>query len=76
MLCHMRSGIFFFFAAWIVVMGIFAIFVLPETKGIPIDEMNERVWKKHWFWKRYCKGSEINKRRQEIQDKPEEESLE
>ncbi|KAJ6777709.1 SOLUTE CARRIER FAMILY 2 FACILITATED GLUCOSE TRANSPORTER [Salix koriyanagi] len=76
MLCHMRSGIFFFFAAWIVVMGIFAIFFLPETKGIPIDEMNERVWKKHWFWKRYYKGSEINKRRQEIQDKPEEESLE
>ncbi|KAJ6424863.1 hypothetical protein OIU84_025603 [Salix udensis] len=76
MLCHLRSGIFFFFAAWIVVMGIFAIFFLPETKGIPIDEMNERVWKKHWFWKRYYKGSEINKRRQEIQDKPEEESLE
>lgn len=53
MLCQMRSGIFFFFVAWIVVMGSFAIFLLPETKGVPIDEMNERVWKKHWFWKRY-----------------------
>lgn len=53
MLCQMQSGIFFFFVAWIVVMGSFAIFFLPETKGIPIDEMNERVWKKHWFWKRY-----------------------
>lgn len=53
MLCHMRSGIFFFFVAWIVVMGSFAAFLLPETKGIPIDEMNERVWKKHWFWRRY-----------------------
>ncbi|KAI5603505.1 hypothetical protein POPTR_001G248900v4 [Populus trichocarpa] len=76
MLCHMRSGIFFFFAAWIVVMGIFAIFFLPETKGIPIDEMNERVWKKHWFWKRYYEDSDINKRSQEIQHKSEEESLE
>ncbi|KAK3026301.1 hypothetical protein RJ639_040989 [Escallonia herrerae] len=54
MLCHMRSGtFFFFFSVWIVIMGLFAIFLLPETKGIPIDEMNERVWKKHWFWKRY-----------------------
>ncbi|XP_065879448.1 sugar transport protein 6-like [Euphorbia lathyris] len=53
MLCHMRAAIFFFFAAWILVMGLFAIFILPETKGVPIDEMNERVWKKHWFWKRY-----------------------
>lgn len=31
MLCHMRSGIFFFFVAWIVVMGSFAAFLLPET---------------------------------------------
>ncbi|XP_031386127.1 sugar transport protein 8-like [Punica granatum] len=53
MLCRMRSGIFFFFSAWIVLMGLFAGFFLPETKGIPIDEMNERAWKKHWFWKRY-----------------------
>lgn len=53
MLCSMRAAIFFFFAAWIVIMGCFTIFFLPETKGIPIDEMNERAWKKHWFWKRY-----------------------
>ncbi|KAL5580806.1 hypothetical protein UlMin_013248 [Ulmus minor] len=53
MLCHMRAGIFFFFAAWIIVMFLYAIFFLPETKGVPIDEMNERVWKKHWFWKRF-----------------------
>ncbi|CAA2953624.1 sugar transport 8-like [Olea europaea subsp. europaea] len=53
MLCHMKSGIFFFFAAWIVIMGCWAVFFLPETKGIPIDEMNERAWKKHWFWKKY-----------------------
>ncbi|XP_059626957.1 sugar transport protein 8-like [Cornus florida] len=53
MLCHLRSGTFFFFAVWIVIMGAYAIFLLPETKGVPIDEMNERVWKKHWFWKRF-----------------------
>ncbi|XP_050236225.1 sugar transport protein 8-like [Mercurialis annua] len=53
MLCHMRSGIFFFFAAWIVVMGAFAKWILPETKGVSIDEMNEKVWSQHWFWKRF-----------------------
>ncbi|KAL5580808.1 hypothetical protein UlMin_013250 [Ulmus minor] len=53
MLCHMRAGIFFFFAAWIIVMFLYAVFFLPETKGVSIDEMNERVWKKHWFWKRF-----------------------
>ncbi|OVA05779.1 Sugar/inositol transporter [Macleaya cordata] len=53
MMCHMRAGIFFFFAAWILVMGIFVLFLLPETKDISIDEMGEIVWKQHWFWKRY-----------------------
>lgn len=53
MLCHMQAGIFFFFAAWIVVMGVFALFLLPETKGVPVDSMVDRVWKRHWFWKRF-----------------------
>ncbi|KAF8392459.1 hypothetical protein HHK36_022801 [Tetracentron sinense] len=53
MLCHMQAGIFFFFAAWIVLMGLFAKFLLPETKNVPVDAMVERVWKQHWYWKRY-----------------------
>ncbi|KAJ8766503.1 hypothetical protein K2173_022562 [Erythroxylum novogranatense] len=53
MMCHMRAGIFFFFAAWIVIMGLFALFLIPETKGVPVDAMVDRVWKQHWFWKRY-----------------------
>ncbi|XP_051113161.1 sugar transport protein 8-like [Andrographis paniculata] len=53
MLCTMRAASFFFFAGWIVVMGSFATFLLPETKGIPIEEMTDKVWKKHWFWRRF-----------------------
>ncbi|KDP40152.1 hypothetical protein JCGZ_02150 [Jatropha curcas] len=53
MLCKMQAGIFFFFAAWIVAMMVFALFFIPETKGIPIDEMVDRVWKQHWFWYRF-----------------------
>ncbi|URD80959.1 Sugar transport protein [Musa troglodytarum] len=62
MMCHLRAGIFFFFAAWIVVMGLFVIFLLPETKNVPIDEMTEKVWKKHWFWKRFMDEEEEERR--------------
>src|SRR4051812_40686399 len=49
MLCHLKFGLFYFFAAWMVVMTTFIALFLPETKGVPIDEMN-LVWSKHWFW--------------------------
>uniref|UniRef100_A0A2N9HRD2 Major facilitator superfamily (MFS) profile domain-containing protein n=1 Tax=Fagus sylvatica TaxID=28930 RepID=A0A2N9HRD2_FAGSY len=51
MLCHFKSGIFFFFGGWVVVMSSFVYFLLPETKNVPIEQMN-RVWSEHWFWKR------------------------
>ncbi|KAI3811544.1 hypothetical protein L1987_21268 [Smallanthus sonchifolius] len=65
MLCHMRAMIFFFFSGWIVIMGIYAFAFLPETKGVSIDEMNEKVWKKHWLWKK-C----FNNDRDQSRDKP------
>ncbi|KAK1420843.1 hypothetical protein QVD17_22741 [Tagetes erecta] len=65
MLCHMRAMIFFFFSSWIVIMGIYAFAFLPETKGVSIDEMNDKVWKKHWLWKR-CFDDE----RDQARDKP------
>ncbi|CAN6290204.1 unnamed protein product [Urochloa humidicola] len=53
MLCHLKYAIFAFFSAWVLVMSLFVLFFLPETKNVPIEEMTERVWKQHWFWKRY-----------------------
>jgi len=53
MLCHFKFGIFLFFSGWVLVMSLFVMFLLPETKNVPIEEMTERVWKQHWFWKRY-----------------------
>ncbi|GFP84012.1 sugar transport protein 8 [Phtheirospermum japonicum] len=55
MMCHMKAYIFFFFSAWIVIMGIFVLFLLPETKGVPIDLVEERVWKQHPVWKKFFK---------------------
>ncbi|XP_022771656.1 hexose carrier protein HEX6-like [Durio zibethinus] len=51
MLCHFKAGIFFFFGGWVLVMTAFVYFLLPETKNVPIEQM-EKVWKEHWFWKR------------------------
>ncbi|CAK9318627.1 unnamed protein product [Citrullus colocynthis] len=53
MLCYMKYGIFLFFSACVIVMSLFVFFFVPETKGIPIEDMRERVWKQHWFWKRF-----------------------
>ncbi|XP_059655079.1 sugar transport protein MST6-like [Cornus florida] len=52
MLCHMKFGLFFFFGAFVVIMTLFVYFFLPETKNVPIEEMNE-VWRSHWFWAKY-----------------------
>ncbi|XVF63148.1 hypothetical protein PTKIN_Ptkin09bG0065600 [Pterospermum kingtungense] len=53
MLCHFKYGIFLFFSGWVVIMSVFTVFLIPETKNVPIEEMTERVWKQHWFWKRF-----------------------
>ncbi|KAK9706628.1 hypothetical protein RND81_07G140300 [Saponaria officinalis] len=52
MLCHLKFGLFLFFGFFVVVMSAFIYFFLPETKGIPIEEMS-MVWKSHWFWGKY-----------------------
>ncbi|XWS18294.1 hypothetical protein CRYUN_Cryun32bG0031400 [Craigia yunnanensis] len=52
MLCHLKFGLFLFFAFFVVPMSIFVYYFLPETKGIPIEEMNQ-VWTPHWYWSRF-----------------------
>ncbi|XP_058728332.1 sugar transport protein 10-like [Vicia villosa] len=52
MLCHLKFGLFFFFAGFVVIMTVFIAVLLPETKNVPIEEMN-RVWKSHWFWTKF-----------------------
>ncbi|KAJ0042517.1 hypothetical protein Pint_18806 [Pistacia integerrima] len=52
MLCHMKFGLFIFFSFFVAVMTVFIYYFLPETKNIPIEEM-QHVWRQHWFWKRF-----------------------
>ncbi|GMP23998.1 hypothetical protein CsSME_00001410 [Camellia sinensis var. sinensis] len=65
MLCHFKFGIFFFFGGWVAVMTGFAYLFLPETKNVPIEQM-DRVWREHWFWKRIVgKEHEVRKMEEE-----------
>ncbi|KAM7504611.1 hypothetical protein LguiB_003515 [Lonicera macranthoides] len=52
MLCHFKAGIFFFYGGWVAVMTVFVYMFLPETKNVPIEQM-DRIWREHWFWKRF-----------------------
>ncbi|XP_073058912.1 hexose carrier protein HEX6 isoform X1 [Primulina eburnea] len=51
MLCHFKASLFFFFGGWVAIMTVFVYLLLPETKNLPIEQM-ERIWREHWFWKR------------------------
>ncbi|KAJ6405181.1 hypothetical protein OIU84_013203 [Salix udensis] len=55
MLCHLKHSLFLFYGCWIAVMTVFVVVFLPETRGIPLEKMDE-VWKKHWYWHRFVGG--------------------
>jgi sugar porter (SP) family MFS transporter len=59
MLCHLKFGLFYFFAGWVVIMTVFIALFLPETKGVPIEEM-VLVWKGHWFWNRFIGDEDVH----------------
>jgi len=61
MLCHLKFGTFFLFGGWVCVMTLFVYFFLPETKQLPMEQM-EQVWRRHWFWRRIIVGEEEEER--------------
>ncbi|XP_074581860.1 sugar transport protein MST6-like [Curcuma longa] len=69
MLCSFKFGLFYFFAAWEIFMTVFIYFFLPETKGIPIEEMHH-VWKSHWFWAKYVNDKNGDSGHVEITNTP------
>lgn len=52
MLCRFKYLTFIFYGGWIVIMTVFIILFLPETRGVPLESMNS-LWENHWFWSRY-----------------------
>ncbi|KAJ8466908.1 hypothetical protein OPV22_029460 [Ensete ventricosum] len=69
MLCHMKFGLFYFFAGWVVIMTIFIALFLPETKNVPIEEMI-LVWKAHWFWGKFIADDDIHVEMGDAEFKP------
>nr|KYP74719.1 Sugar transport protein 1 [Cajanus cajan] len=61
MLCHIKFALFIFFAFFVLFMSFFFYFFLPETKGIPIEEM-PKVWKAHPFWARFVQHHDYDNR--------------
>ena len=50
MLCAMEYGIFFFFAGFVLIMTVFVMVLVPETKGVPMEEIQEVLFMKHRVW--------------------------
>ncbi|GAX75106.1 hypothetical protein CEUSTIGMA_g2550.t1 [Chlamydomonas eustigma] len=57
MLCSMTWGVFLFFAGFVVLMTAFVGLFVPETKGVPVEEVDALIVTEHWFWSRVVKGA-------------------
>lgn len=57
MLCHLKWGVFIFFGACIVVMTAFVFLLVPETKGVMLEDM-AALWESHPVWTRVV-GKEL-----------------
>jgi hypothetical protein len=40
-------------------MTLFVIMCIPETKGVPIEELSELIVSKHWLWSRVVAGAPL-----------------
>uniref|UniRef100_A0A7N0U274 Major facilitator superfamily (MFS) profile domain-containing protein n=1 Tax=Kalanchoe fedtschenkoi TaxID=63787 RepID=A0A7N0U274_KALFE len=66
MLCHMKYGLFIFFAGFVAIMSVFIYYFVPETMNIPIEEMTG-VWKEHPFWKNFVTDSTVIDKGQDVE---------
>jgi hypothetical protein len=51
MLCAMEWGVFLFFAGFVVIMTIFVIVLVPETKGVPVEKVSV-LFARHPLWRK------------------------
>ncbi|PIN09150.1 hypothetical protein CDL12_18267 [Handroanthus impetiginosus] len=52
MLCDLKSEIFFFYVRWVALMTDFVYVLLPQTKDVPLEKMDE-IRREHVFWKTF-----------------------
>lgn len=56
MLCAMQWGVFLFFLGLVVIMSIFVFLCIPETKGVPVEEVDVILMSNHWLWGKVMAG--------------------
>ncbi len=52
MLCAMGPGVFYFFAGMVLLMTVFTQLAVPETRNVPIEEVETELFATHWLWGR------------------------
>lgn len=50
MMCGLSYGLFFFFAGFCAIMTAFVVVLVPETKGVPMDEIQHELFVPHRVW--------------------------
>ncbi|KAL3154027.1 species-specific tRNA processing, variant 2 [Trebouxia sp. C0010 RCD-2024] len=53
MLCSLKWGIYIFFGAWQLIAILFTLFLVPETRGVPIEKAANFV-RAHKVWRHVC----------------------
>jgi len=56
MLCGLQWGIFLLFAGCVAAMTVFVVVCLPETKGVPLDEVQRELFLTHRVWGPMVRG--------------------
>eukprot|EP00887_Chlorella_sp_A99_P003220 scaffold9.g3220.t1 len=51
-MCKLQYGVFILSAVMCVLFLLFSIFLIPETKGVPVEKIQERL-RTHWLWRRF-----------------------
>jgi hypothetical protein len=57
LICKLKFGFFISSGVFLLIITVIISLLIPETMDVPSNEMIERVWKKHPFW-RICFSSE------------------
>ncbi len=60
MLCAFKSGVFLFFAGFVVCMTVFVVLCIPETRGVSVEDIDQLVMS-HWLWRRIVGNSSGNR---------------
>lgn len=56
--CALKNWVFIFMGLVAALIALFVFCFVPETTGIPPDEIPKLVWGKHSYWKRFVPNEE------------------